>query len=114
MLFAIMAALVQMELDIKRAPVVESIAKRREAGMDLGGRPQLISDSNIRTARRLIDAGETAATVSRDLGTSQATFFRRTRTLELAGRACRQGVGRSCRIDASRTHPSCARDESVA
>ena len=84
MLFTIMAALGQMEHEIKRERVVDSIAKRREAGKDLGGRPQLITDSQIRNARRLIDAGETATTVSRDPGMSRATFYRRTRALELA------------------------------
>ena len=83
-LFAIMAALGQMEHEIKRERVVDSIAKRREAGKDLGGRPQRIADSQIRNARRLIDAGETATTVSRVLGMSRATFYRRTRALELA------------------------------
>ena len=84
MLFAIMAALVQMELDIRRACVVDSIAKRREASKDLGGRPRLITDRHIRNARRVIDGEEFATTVSRDLGMSRAAFYRRTRTLELA------------------------------
>ena len=83
-LFTIMAALGQMEHEIKRERVVDSIAKRREAGKDLGGRPQRIADSQIRNARRLIDARETATTVSRVLGMSRATFYRRTRALELA------------------------------
>jgi len=82
-LFAIMAALGQMEHEIKRERVVDSIAKRREAGKDLGGRPQRIADSQIRNARRLIDAGETATTVSRVLGMSRATFYRRTRVTAL-------------------------------
>ena len=83
MLFTIMAALGQREHDIKRERVVDSIAKRREAGKDFGGRPRLITDSRIRNARRLSDGGETVTTVSRDLGMSQATFYRRTRALEL-------------------------------
>ena len=71
-----------MELDIKRERVVDCIAERREAGKDLGGRPQLITDSHIGDARRLI-GGEAATTVSRDLGLSRATFYRRTRALDL-------------------------------
>jgi DNA invertase Pin-like site-specific DNA recombinase len=39
MLFTIVAALGQMEHEIKRERVTDSIAKRREAGKDLGGRP---------------------------------------------------------------------------
>ena len=85
MLFTIMAALGQMEHDIKRERVVDSITKRRQAGKDLGGRPRLVTDSQVRNARRLVDAGETASEVARDLGMSRATFYRRSRALNLAG-----------------------------
>ena len=59
MLFTIMAARAQMELEIKQEGVVDSIAKRREAGKDLGGRPQLITHDtsampvDLLTSRRL-------------------------------------------------------------
>ena len=82
MLFTIMAALAQMELEIKRERVVDSVSKRREAGKDLGGRRQSISDSQIRNALRLVDGGEPAAQVARDLGMSRATFYRRSRDLQ--------------------------------
>lgn len=82
MLFTIMAALAQMEHEIKRERVVDSISKRRAAGMDLGGRPQRITDSKIRNALRLVESGEPAAQVARDLGMSRATFYRRSRSLE--------------------------------
>ena len=39
MLFTIMAALAQMEHEIKRERVSDSISKRREAGKDLGADP---------------------------------------------------------------------------
>ena len=61
MLFTIMAALAQMELEIKRERVIDSVSKRREAGKDLGGRRQSISNSQIRNALRLVDGGEPAA-----------------------------------------------------
>ena len=64
MLFTIMAALAQMELEIKRERVVDSIRKRREAVKDLGGRRQSISDSQIRNALRLVHAGEPAAQIA--------------------------------------------------
>ena len=85
MLFTIMAALGQMEHDIKRERVVDSIAKRRQAGKDLGGRPRLITDTQVRNARRLVDAGETASAVARDLRMSRATFYRRSKALDLSG-----------------------------
>ena len=83
MLFTIMAALGQMEQEIKRERVVDSIAKRRAAGKDLGGRPRIITDSQIRNARRLIVGGEATAQVALDLGMSRATFYRRARALGL-------------------------------
>ena len=82
MLFTIMAALAQMEHEIKRERVTDSIAKRREAGKDLGGRPRRITDSQIRNALRLVESGEPAAQVARDLGMSRANFYRRSNALE--------------------------------
>lgn len=81
MLFTIMAALAQMEHEIKRERVTDSIRKRRDAGLDLGGRPRRITDSQIRNAIRLVESGEPAAQVARDLGMSRATFYRRARTI---------------------------------
>ena len=39
MVFTVMAALAQMELEIKRERITDSVAKRRAAGKDLGGAP---------------------------------------------------------------------------
>lgn len=77
MMFTVMAALAQMELEIKRERLTDSIAKRRAAGGDLGGRRQQFTESQIRSARRLIEAGQPAAQVARDLGMSRATLYRR-------------------------------------
>ena len=81
MVFTVMAALVQMELEIKRERITDSVAKRRAAGKDFGGRPQTFTDSQIRNALRLIDGGEPATQVARDLGMSRATLYRRIREL---------------------------------
>lgn len=83
MLFTIMAALAQMELEIKRERVTDSISKRRAAGQDLGGRPQRVTDSQIRSAIRLVESGDPASQVARNLGMSRATFYRRSRALNL-------------------------------
>ena len=83
MLFTVMAALAQMELEIKRERVTDSIAKRRTAGKDLGGRPRRITDRQIRMALSAVGAGEPVAEVVDDLGVSRATFYRRVRTLTL-------------------------------
>lgn len=91
MLFTIMAALGQMEHDIKRERVVDSIAKRRAAGKDLGGRPRVITDNQIRSARELVELGHTTAQIARDLGMSRATFYRRARALGLLPDQSRAG-----------------------
>lgn len=82
MVFTVMAALAQMELEIKRELINDSVTKRRAAGKDLGGRRQQSSDSQIRNARRLIEAGEPATHVARDLGMSRATLYRRMAELD--------------------------------
>ena len=82
MVFTVMAALAQMELEIKRERINDSVSKRRAAGKDLGGRRQQFSDSQIRNARRLIEAGEPATHVARDLSMSRATLYRRMAELD--------------------------------
>ena len=82
MVFTVMAALAQMELEIKRERIDDSVSKRRAAGKDLGGRRQQFSDSQVRNARRLIEAGEPATHVARDLGMSRATLYRRMAELD--------------------------------
>jgi DNA invertase Pin-like site-specific DNA recombinase len=72
MLFRIMAALAQMGHGIKRERIVESISNRRAAG----------TDSQVRSVVRLVDGGEPAAQVARELGMSRATFYRRSRALK--------------------------------
>lgn len=81
MVFTVMAALAQMELEIKRERNTDSVAKRRAAGKDLGGRRPTFTDSQIRSALRLIQGGEPATQVARDMGMSRATLYRRIREL---------------------------------
>jgi DNA invertase Pin-like site-specific DNA recombinase len=82
MVFTVMAALAQMELDIKRERVVDSVSKRRAAGLDLGGRRQVFTDRQISSAAHLIEKGQPATHVTRDMGMSRATLYRRIRDLE--------------------------------
>ncbi|HCN40519.1 recombinase family protein [Rothia sp. (in: high G+C Gram-positive bacteria)] len=83
MVFTVMAALAQMELEIKRERITDSVTKRRTTGGDLGGRRPTFTDSQIRTAAKLIQAGEPATQVARDMGMSRATLYRRIKDLEL-------------------------------
>jgi DNA invertase Pin-like site-specific DNA recombinase len=82
MVFTVMSALAQMELDIKRERITDSVSNRRKAGGNLGGRPQKVTDRQIMNAVRLIDGGEAAAPVLRELGLSRSTFYRRARALQ--------------------------------
>lgn len=77
------AALAQMELDTKRERISDSVSKRRAAGKDLGGRKVQFTESQIRSAARLIQSGESAAQVARNLGMSRATLYRRLGSAEV-------------------------------
>lgn len=83
MLFSVMAALAQMELEIKRERIRDSVSKRRAAGQDLGGRRPRFTENQIRTAARLLQAGDSAAQIARDLGMSRATLYRRIKELNV-------------------------------
>lgn len=87
MVFTVMAALGQMELEIKRERITDSVSKRRAAGKDLGGRKAQFTDSQIRNAVRLIKSGEPAAQVARDIGMSRATLYRRMEALSAPAKA---------------------------
>ncbi|WP_211877058.1 recombinase family protein [Pseudarthrobacter albicanus] len=82
MVFTVMAALAQMELEIKRERITDSVSKRRAAGKDLGGRRERFTNSQIENARRLIAGGEPAIQVARDMGMSRATLYRRIAGIE--------------------------------
>ena len=77
MLFTVMTALAQMELEIKRERIRDSVAKRRSAGKDLGGRRMQFTHSQMESARALLAGGVGATQVARDLGMSRATLYRR-------------------------------------
>ncbi|MEX5303279.1 recombinase family protein [Kocuria sabuli] len=62
-----MAVLAQMESKIKGERITDSVAKRRAAGKDLGGRRQTFTDPQIRNVVRLIESGETTTQVARDV-----------------------------------------------
>ena len=82
MVFTVMAALAQMELEIKRERIGDSVSKRRAAGKDLGGRRPAFTQSQIENAARLISQGQPATQVAKDLGMSRATLYRRLAQLE--------------------------------
>jgi DNA invertase Pin-like site-specific DNA recombinase len=90
MVFTVMAALAQMELEIKRDRITDSVSKRRAAGRDLGGCRERFTDSQIENARRLIQAGQPGTQVARDLGMSRATLYRRMGELDTRQRITSQ------------------------
>ena len=82
MVFTVMAALAQMELEIKRERITDSVTKRRATGGDLGGRRPTFTESQIRTAAKLIQSGEPATQVAKDMGMSRATLYRRIKEIQ--------------------------------
>lgn len=91
MVFTVMAALAQMELEIKRERITDSVSKRRAAGKDLGGRRERFTNSQIDNARRLIDGGQPATQVARDMGMSRATLYRSIARIEAQDWIATQG-----------------------
>lgn len=85
MVFTVMAALAQMEIEIKRERTTDSVAKRRASGGDLGGRRQQFTDADIRYALHRTGPGRVGSgRVGRGGGRggeimrmSRATFYRR-------------------------------------
>jgi DNA invertase Pin-like site-specific DNA recombinase len=53
MVFAVMAALAQMDLEIKCERITDSVTTCRAAGRDFDGRPRTFIDSQIRRIRDL-------------------------------------------------------------
>ncbi|MFW6186446.1 MAG: recombinase family protein [Actinomycetota bacterium] len=77
MVFTVMAALSPTERETTRERITDSVAKRRAAGHDLGGRRQLFTDSQLHHSLRLIEAeGHPGRPGS---GMSRATLYRRMR-----------------------------------
>ncbi|WP_368773194.1 helix-turn-helix domain-containing protein [Arthrobacter livingstonensis] len=68
-----------MKHEINCECVTESTRKRRAAGKDFGGRPSRVTDSQIRSAVRLVEGGEPAAQLARDRGMSRAMVYERSR-----------------------------------
>ena len=88
MVFTIMAALAQMELDIKRERIQDSVAKRRAAGRDLGGREEKFSDRMIQFVTLTSqNPGYTVARACREIGISRATYYRRVAEIEKKAKA---------------------------
>ena len=83
MVFTVMAALVQLELEIRRERFTDSVAERRAADKDLDGRRPTFTVSWIRLSVRL-GGGGAGRQVARDLGLSRATLYRRIRELPMS------------------------------
>lgn len=86
MMFTVMSAIAQMEYDIKRERINDSVAKRRAKGGDLGGRQQSISDDVIRGIAHDVDQGASVSAAIRKradqgINVSRATYYRRAKEL---------------------------------
>lgn len=81
MMFTVMVALAQMELDIKTERNRDSVAKRRANGGDLGGRRESHDDDSIHGAARDIAGGMSASAAAAARGMSRTTLYRRAAAL---------------------------------
>ncbi|MDO2933448.1 recombinase family protein [Paeniglutamicibacter sulfureus] len=81
MMFTVMVALAQMELDIKTERNRDSVAKRRANGGDLGGRREQYGDDAIHGAARDIAGGMSARAAAAARGMSTTTLYRRAEKL---------------------------------
>jgi DNA invertase Pin-like site-specific DNA recombinase len=73
--FHVMASLAQMEreLTLERTKAGLVAARKLER---IGGRKRIMTDSKIKSARKLLTAGHAPKDVARDLGVSTATLYR--------------------------------------
>lgn len=76
LLLTVLSGIAEMERSIKAERIRDSVAKRRETGGDLGGRPRVATESKARTARLMLDQGTPATQVARDLGIGRTTLYR--------------------------------------
>lgn len=81
MMFTVMTALAEMELEVKRERTRDSVAKRRAKGGDLGGRREKHGDDLIYGAAADIASGTSAAAAAAARGMSRQTLYRRAKAL---------------------------------
>jgi DNA invertase Pin-like site-specific DNA recombinase len=75
MLLGIFGALAQYERALIRERTAARLGAKKRRGENIGRKPSL-TPSQVVSARTLLDAGTSAATVARNLGCSRATLYR--------------------------------------
>ena len=83
MMFTVMIALAEMELEVKSERNRDSVAKRRATGKDLGGRKEKYSADSIHGAVADIANGTSASAAAKARGMSRQTLYRRAKELGL-------------------------------
>lgn len=76
LMFTVMAALAEMEYNIKAERNRDSVAKRRAKGLSLGGRPRAIGDDAFYGIMRDIESGMSATEACRRRNVGRSTFYR--------------------------------------
>lgn len=89
MMFTVMSALAEMELEIKRERINDSIAKRKASGGSLGGRKRVISDDVINGITTDIESGMSLKAAvdkrrAKGMQISRGTYYRRLAEMEEA------------------------------
>jgi len=73
--FHVMASLAQMERELTLERTKAGLVAARQLGR-VGGRKRIMTDSKIKSARKLLAAGHLPKDVAHDLGVSTATLYR--------------------------------------
>lgn len=73
--FNVMASLAQMERELTLERTKAGLVAARQLGR-IGGRKRIMTDSKIKSARKLLASGQPPKDVARDLGISVATLYR--------------------------------------
>lgn len=73
--FNVMASLAQMERELTLERTKAGLVAARQLGR-IGGRKRVMTDSKVKSARKLLAAGQAPRDVAHDLGVSMATLYR--------------------------------------
>ncbi len=73
--FHVMASLAQMETELTLERTKAGLAAARKLGR-IGGRKRIMTESKIKSARKLLSSGYAPKDVAKDLGISVATLYR--------------------------------------
>ena len=76
LMFNMLGAIGEFERELAIERTRDSVAHRRAAGGDLGGRPKTYTEDQVRLAKRLFEEGQSKAQIAESLGLKRPTVYR--------------------------------------